>query len=321
MTTLALDRQNDTRTRLVAVLAVAFAVMLLSCDRPSPDKSTPHTAVSTLKGPTYRVGYMICNSEQDTLRRFRPLTAYLSQKLGVKLEAVAIDTVDYLKHVDELHFTHTNSLLYINMHRFHGVEIVAAERSEPGKLRAAGAVVALKKRGFKTLTDLAGKKMVFGPSLGPISYMTQMDLLQKAGVDPDDDLAFYSIPSGSFKHEKVVYGVLFEKYDAGAVPLRDLNRMVASGKIQRDDFQVLATGEPILYCNFASTQKVDDALAKRFQSALVGVNHESTAKVDGETVKVLARAEIDGFEVVKDAAFKPVRDMARRTNMPPYQKY
>jgi phosphonate transport system substrate-binding protein len=264
---------------------------------------------------------MICNSEEETLRRFRPLTAYLSGKLGVEFEAVAIDTVDFMKHLKDLDFTHTNSLLYIMMHRFHGVEIVAAEKSGSLGARTRGAILTLKKSGLKSLKDLKDKTMIFGPALGPVSFMSQIDLLQRAGIDPEDDLASYEIPAGSFKHEKVVYGVLYGKYSAGAVPILDYERMAEQRRIDPEDFRVLALGDPILYCNFARTQGVNDKLAKRFRTALINLTKDTTAEVDGEVVKVWENARIDGYEIVEDTDFDDVGQVARRTNMPPYQKF
>ena len=32
--------------------------------------------------PTYKIGYMICNSELETLERFIPFSKYLGDKLG-----------------------------------------------------------------------------------------------------------------------------------------------------------------------------------------------------------------------------------------------
>ena len=66
---------------------------------------------------------------------------------------------------------------------------------------------------------------------------------------------------------------------------------------------------------------MDDSLATRFQQALINVNDSTTAEVDGEVVRVLRRAEVDGFEVVQNSDFDNVRAMAKRTNMPPYQRY
>jgi len=292
----------------LAILIIFFAV---SCSE--------HSSVENKR--TYRIGYMICNSEYETLHRFRPLTAYLGKKLGVNLEAVAIDTVDFTKEADKLDFTHTNSLLYIIMNRNHGVEILAAEKAGSLGARSKGAIVALKKSDIKNLKDLRGKTMVFGPMLGPTAYMTQLDIMLKNGMDPDNDLALYSIPSGTYKHEKVIYGVLFGKYDAGAVPLLDFERMAKDGRIEQQDFIILAEGDIIPYCNFGVTQKVDDFISRKFKKALLDIKKDDTIGIDGEIVKVLDRAQIDGYEDIKDKDFDVVREMAKRTNMPPYQKY
>ncbi|MGE5300164.1 MAG: phosphate/phosphite/phosphonate ABC transporter substrate-binding protein [Acidobacteriota bacterium] len=297
-----------TRRQLVALLLL---FPLLSCSAPSAKQEKK----------TYRIGYMICNSEQETLHRFRPLTAYLSKKLGVKFDMVAIDTVDFVKQVDTLDFTHTNSLLYIIMNRNHGVEVLAAEKSGPLGARSQGVIIALKKSGLKIIGDLKGKTMLFGPSLGPTAYMSQLDLMIKGGVDPENDLAFYSIPAGSFKHEKVIYGVLFGKYDVGAVPMTDFERMAEDGRIDRNDFTVIAEGQPIPYCTFGVTQRVDDGLAQKVKKALLDLRKDDTVDVDGQVVRVLEQANVDGYEDIKDRDYDSVRDMAKRTNMPPYQRY
>lgn len=96
-------------------------VLLVSCSSAKQEKELP----------TYKIGFMICNSEQETLDRFVPFTAYLSKKLGVNFEPIAIDTINFTKEIDNLDFTHTNSLLYIILKRFHGVDILAAEKKAP----------------------------------------------------------------------------------------------------------------------------------------------------------------------------------------------
>jgi phosphonate transport system substrate-binding protein len=292
--------------------AIIFLILVtVSCDR----------SARTGMPRTYRIGYMICNSEQETLDRFKPLTAYLSRKLGVQFEIKAIDTTDFTREVANLDFTHTNSLLYIIMNRNHGVEILTAERAGSLGSRAKGLIIAMKKSGIREVRELKGKSMVFGPMLGPTSYMAQLDLLLKSGIDPENDLSGYAIPPGSFKHEKVIYGVMMGKYDAGAAPLLDFERMADDGRIEREDFTILAEGEPIPYCNFAVTQKVDDGLARRFKQALLALRKDDTVEVDGQVVRILDQAQVDGYDDVSDSDFNVVREMARRTNMPPYQRY
>ena len=305
------DVARDGNMTLRLFISSFVLLFVLSCGSPS----------AKLENRTYKIGYMICNSEQETLHRFRPLTAYLSKKMGVPFEAIAIDTVDFTKQVDKLDFTHTNSLLYVIMNRNHGVGILAAEKSGSLGARARGLIITLKKSGIQTVKGLKGKSMVFGPVLGPTSYMAQLDVLLSNGIDPENDLSFYAIPPGSYKHEKVIYGVLFGKFDAGAAPLLDFERMVKDGRIDGNDFLVLAEGEPIPYCNFGVAQKVDDAFAKRFKQVLLSLKKEDTIEIDGEVVNVLDRAQIDGYTDVQDKDFDAVREMAKRTNMPPYQRF
>ena len=294
--------------RFFAVLIISLLVV--SCSPQAADKR-----------PTYRIGYMICNSEKETLDRFLPLTKYLGEKLGVNFEPVAIDTNDFMKEVDNLDFTHTNSLLYIMMQRFNGVDILAAEKRGSWGSRSQGIILALKKSNIATIADLKGKSMIFGPMLAPTGFMSQVDMLEQNGIDPENDLALYTIPPGSFKHEKVIYGVMFEKYDAGAIPIFDFETMAEEGRIDPEDFTIVAKAPAIPYCNFGVSQRVDEQFAARFKSAVIALTKEDTVEFNGEQVSVLGRTLSDGYEDIKDSDFDIVREMAKRTNMPPYQEF
>jgi phosphonate transport system substrate-binding protein len=296
---------------VVSLLVLVLFAFIGGCKRPG-DRSNSRT---------YRIGYMICNSRQETLERFRPLTAYLSEKLGVRMETVPVDTVDFTREVEGLDFTHTNSLLYIILNRFYGVTALTADRQGSLGYRSTGLIAVRADSDIRSIADLKDKTMVFGPMLSPMSYLIQYDLMLRAGLNPDEDLAFYTIPRGSYKHEKVIYSVMFGRYDAGAFALLDFERMVNSGRIRKDDFRIIARGEPIPYCTFGYTQRVDDAFAERFREELLRIGPDTTVEIDGEVVKVLKRAGLDGFAPVDDTEYDPVRQMARRTNMPPYQKY
>ncbi|MFN2365099.1 MAG: phosphate/phosphite/phosphonate ABC transporter substrate-binding protein [Desulfurivibrionaceae bacterium] len=271
--------------------------------------------------PTYKIGYMICNSEKETLERFIPFSKYMGDKLGVNFEIIAIDTINFSREIDKLDFVHINSLLYIMLNRFNGVEVLAAE--EKGSLghKSQGIILTRKDSGITKLGDLKGKTMIFGPMLAPTGFMAQVDLLQQAGVDPEQDLAFYTIPPGSFKHEKVIYGVFFNKYDAGSIPIDDLEIMVADNRVAMEDFNIIAKNEAIPYCNFAVTQRIDESLARKFKEVVLAISEDDKVEIDGETIKVLDRALVSGFVDINDGDFDIVREMAKRTNMPPYQKY
>jgi phosphonate transport system substrate-binding protein len=236
---------------------------------------------------------------------------------------VTIDTIDFETAVrdEKLEFTHTNSLLYIILNKNYGVEVLAGDRRGIHGYRSTGAILVTRDSPIKTIADLKGKRMVFGPMLAPTGYLSQYYMMLKNGFDPETGLAFYTIPQGSFKHEKVVYSLLFGAFDAAAVPMLDFESMAQEGKINPDDFRVIAEGEPIPYCTLAVAENVDDGLARAVKDALLSLKPEDTVEVDGERVKVLKSAMLDGFADAKDSDYDPVREMAKKCNMPPYQKF
>jgi len=320
-----------THARYLLILAALGAALLFTaCDHDGRRHRQPAAAGNETTAParppqadlpSYTIGYMICNSEKETNERFRPFTKYLGERLHARFEMKAIDTTKFLSEVDGLDFTHTNSLLYIILNRFHGVDILAKEVKDSLGSRSQGVIITLKDSPINSIADLKGKTVLFGPTLAPTGFMSQVDLMLQNGIDPDRDLAFYTVPRGSFKHEKVVYGVLFERYDAGALPIADIENMAADNRISLDDFKIIAKAPPIPYCNFGATQRVDDAFARKFKEAVLAITPETTVRYDGEEVKVLKRALVDGYEDATDADFDIVREMAKRTNMPPYQKF
>ncbi len=273
--------------------------------------------------PKMRIGYMNCNSEAETRARFGPLNEYLSQKLGIDFELVSVDTQEFAErfHKGEFDFTHTNSLLYIILREQKNLRLLATEKRGQYGPRTAGTLISRKDSGIKTLADLKGKYLLFGPQLAPSGFLAQYDLMLQAGINPEQDLAYYGIPRGSFKHEKVVYGVYFGKYDVAAAPALDLELMIRDGKITADDFNIIAQSEIFPYCTFGAARQIPDELAEKFRLLLLDLTPESTVTYQGETVKVLDSAWIDGFAQLEDADYDPIRRMAKNANMPPYQEF
>lgn len=270
-----------------------------------------------------RIGYMICNSIPETKARFEPLTAYLSEKTGKKFESVLVNTFDFedLVRDKKVEFTHTNSILYIIFHKEYGVELIATEIRGRYGYRDAGTIIALKESGIKTFEDMRGKTMIFGPALAPFGYMAQYYLMLTNGFDPEEDLTFYAIPWGSFKHEKVIYGVLFGAYDAGAAPRLDLDHMAQDGKINMDDFQIIAESKPMPYCTVGVMPHVDRNLAQKVKETLLNLRKDETALLGGEVLRILDSAWIEGFVEIDDSEYDSIREQLKRCNMAPYRKY
>lgn len=272
-------------------------------------------------GRVHKVAYMICNSEEETLARFGPLTQYLADATGVPMEPVVVDTIDFEDTLrdSDIEFAHGNSLLYVILRERLGVEVLSGELRGKYGNKSTGVLFVRKDSPIQTIEDLHGKRLAFGPNLAPFGFLAQYDLLERAGIDPEDDLAFYAIPWGAYKHEKVAYGVAFGAYDVGAIPELDLERWEASGLFRADEFRIVARSELAPYCTFMSTKHADEGLKRKFQKALFALRPETTAEWRGERLRVLDRAWIDGFVPVGDGEYDGLRAMAKRANMPPYQ--
>ena len=303
-------RFNLPLSRLVLFSALTSLLLLSGCNA-KPERKV------------MKIGYMICNSEQETMDRFAPLTRYLSDKTGIEFEPVPVDTADFEGRFQKGEFalTHGNSLLYVILRENHGLQLLASEKRGHFGARTAGAIIARKGSGITKLSDIKGKRMVFGPMLAPTGYLAEYDLMLRSGIDPERDLAYYAIPPGSFKHEKLIYAVLYGQFDVAAAPMLDLEMMVKEGKIVADDFVILAQTPPIPYCTFGAAKDTDPKIIAKVRQALMELTPETAVEVSGERVKVLKAAWVDGFEELQDSDFNQIREMAKRVNMPPYAKY
>jgi len=297
------------RRRAVA-LAAAALLALAACGAPGRDAPL-------------RIGFMICNSVDETRDRFAPLAAHLAEQLGRRVEPVWLDTADFDEAVRSKRFDliHTNSYLYAWFHEAYGFRIVAGELRGKDGAYSRGNIIVGRESPVRTLADLKGKRFVFGPAFAPTAYLSPYWLLLEAGIDPEKDLGYYAFPSGSFKHEKAIYAVVNGAFDAGTGPGLDLEVMEAEGKLQPAEYRVIATGPPVPYCVFSASPTVPESTVQAVSKALFAVNRETVATVDGEVLKVLKSAMVQGFVPLAEREFDIIRAMARRCNLPPYAKY
>jgi len=273
-------------------------------------------------GPTFRVGYMICNAPEETRARFAPLTEYLARETGASFVPVYLDTMDVEEAFEkgEIDFVHSNSLLYAILAKRHGAKLVAAERRGAFGAMSAGAVVVRADSPVKTLADLRGKRIMFGPAWAPFGFLSQYAMLLEAGVDPERDLGPYAFPGGTWQHEKIIYSVLYGAYDAGAAPMIDLEEMAAEGKIAPGDLRVVARSELAPYCTFSVASTVSPEWADKVRKALLALDETTTVEIGGEELKVLKAALVDGFDALAEGDYEIIHRWAKRSRLPPYDE-
>ena len=312
----------------IAIL-LALTVLLFGCKQEesqqqgeSADKVSA-AAVHIDESNPVKIGFMICNSPKETTERFAPIAQYLSEKTGRRFNFIIANTFEFedLIRDKKIDFFHGNSMLAITFNEKYAMQYLTVDKRGRNGYKSTGTIIALKSSGIKTYADLKDKKMVFGPALAPFGFMAQYDLMLDNGIDPEEDLAYYAIPWGSAKHDKVIYGVLFGRYDVGAAPRIDVDLMAQDGKINMDDFVIIGESEQMPYCTVAALAHADKDLAAKVKEALLNITYDDTVQMDGEVVKVLKAAWLDGWAEAVDSEYDIMRNKMKKLNMDPYKKF
>jgi phosphonate transport system substrate-binding protein len=297
-----------------------------------------------------KIGFLICNSREETVQRFAAAACYLSEKLGRKIIMIPMHTYQVLDDVQEknIDFFKTNSIVYIQLKEALDINILAGEKRGPLGRFTTGKIISKKGSGIKTIADLKGKKYAFGPMFAPFGYLVQYDLMLRNGINPEEDLEYYAIPWGAYKHDKAIFGVQMGAYDAGSGPDLDLIKMTAEDKIrmgekyteEEQDFNIVAESEPAPYCTFSATKEADPALAQQIKKALLELTPNDLVYMTperlevegvawdtggylrtGEVLNVCKEGLIDGYEEAKDSDYDVLREMMKRVNMAPYATF
>lgn len=296
---------------------LVFAILLLG------------TAAVVAKGflrpplPPLRVAFQVCNSVEENRHRFEPLRAYLERKLGRKVIATHVNTFDFVEMAQRGDFDllQTNSYVYINVRAKLRATLLAREVKQDTGKDTGGLIVVRAGSPIRSIGDLKGRTMAFGPTFSPGGYLTQYHMMLEAGHDPETTLGKYIFMPGAWQHEKVVYAVLFGAVDAGAVKFGDIERMEAEGKVRKADFRVIAESEPVPNCAFFALPHVDETTAGKAREALLRLSTQDFVEVEGERLNVLLRDGVKGYVPASDEEFEVLRRMAKAANLPPYEKF
>lgn len=273
--------------------------------------------------PPLRVAFQVCNSLEENRERFEPLRAWLEKKLGRKVLLSHVNTFDFVEKAQrgEFDILQSNGYIYVNVREKVGAVLLAREVKRDTGKETGGLIVVRADSPVRRIADLAGRKMVFGPVLSPGGYLTQYYTMLAAGFDPEKRLGSYSFLPGAWQHEKVVYQLLYGAADAGAVKFGDLERMEAEGKIRASDFRIVASSEPVPNCTVYALPQVDAKSAAAVREALLSLSPGDFVAVNGERLNVLQRDGVTGYVPAQDGEFDVLRRMAKRANLPPYEKY
>lgn len=232
-------------------------------------------------------------------KRLRPLTRYLSDKLGrpvsLKLSpnmGAAIKEVAS-KQVDLAYLT---PVAYLKAHKKGGAKIIAKTVTK-GKASFQLMIVVKKDSPYKTIADLKGKTFAFGDKRA----LLQRAAVVGAGINMEDFSSYKFIGH----YDNIARAVVNGDFEAGI--LKDTMAFAWQDK----GLRILAESPALPPYNIAAKGDIDDDTLAKLKDAFLSLD-----KSNPEHLKVIKAVDkkYDGFAATSDAEYDVIRKLIKPFN-------
>jgi len=230
-----------------------------------------------------------------TYQLFTPLVDYLSERLNRK---VILETSKSFKefwlNVKQQHYdiVHFNQYHYIVSHQEYGYDVFATNK-EFGKTTLTGAIFVRVDSGYKELSDLRGKTILFGGGRRAMqSYIATTWLLRQAGLQAGDYIEKFSI-----NPPNTLLSTYFKRADASGAGDITLKLDNVRKRIDITQLKILAQTKPLVHLPWATRNTLPDTVKRDLKSIFTSMSNNPTG------LKILKAAKVDGFVPVNDSDF------------------
>ena len=243
-------------------------------------------------------------SPVEAKEKFTPLAAYLTKKLGKKVELKVVSDYEGIlrdmgKGASQFYFI--TPITYIIANKKYGVEVLAKALTE-GKSSYRSVIIAKSDSKINSIKDIKGLKFAFGDLHSVSSYLAPRIMLLDAGIDLKD-LLFYEY-LGS--HEEVVKAVASGKFNAGGV-----TESVAL-KFKDKGIKLIEFSGDLPGFSICISKDVPQKTKTALESALTIL---SDTTPDEASVLHSIYQRYSGFEKASDAEYNHLRSMMARLGM------
>ena len=207
----------------------------------------------------------------EQIRKFTPLSNYLSQQLGMRVEFTPVN--DYPAAVEALvnkrvDLVWLGGFTYVQANRRSGGKIVPlAQREEDTRFQSV--FIAKTDSGIKSLTDLKGKQVSFGSASSTSGHLMPRSFLLQAGVEPERDFRRVAF-SGA--HDATIASVVSGRVDAAALDITVWRKFVEENRVDTKAVDVFYSTPPFFNYNWSVHADMPQALQIRIKNALLGLD-------------------------------------------------
>jgi phosphonate transport system substrate-binding protein len=238
------------------------------------------------------------NPNQATMM-FTPLAEHLAKELNqpVRLK-ISRDYESFMWSLNTGVFdiVHYNQYHYLRSHRDQGYQVLV-RNEERGDDTITGVVIVRSDSGIESVSDLKGKRVIFGGGRGAMmSHIVPKQLLKQGGLAPVDyQTLFARNPPNALI---ATYTGETDAVGSGAVVLKlEMIQKI----MDPSELKVIARGQPLAHLPWAVKQGMSRELSEQVQAILV------TLRTSPEGKSVLAKAGLTGLVATTDSDYEPHR--------------
>ena len=261
------------------------------------------SAVMAQAADTLRVSAIPDEAPTELLRKFKPLGAYLEQRLGMKVQFVPV--ADYPAVVeslasDRLDMAWLGGFTFVQVHLKDPTATPLVQREQDAQFTSKFITANPQ---VKSLADLKGKTFAFGPiSSTSGSLMPRYFMLKNDDIKPED---YFKRISYSGAHDATAAWVQAGKVDAGVLNASVWDKLVASGKVDTRKVKVFATTPTYYDYNWTVRGSLDPVLKEKIKQAFLDLdpaNPEQKAILDLQAASRFIETSPDNYKGTEEAA-------------------
>jgi phosphonate transport system substrate-binding protein len=263
------------------------------------------TCCAAAAGEKIVIAVSPCSDVVLSFEKFHPLIAYLQAETGVEIKLVfpkdAAEFENQIRNKD-IDFAFQDPNMYVKFAPFYDMGTLLKALSPKGGVLQSGAVVARKDSNIKTMKDLVGKSVMFGPKLSASKWVVAKMLFAENGIDIDKDLATYA--NGGCC-EDIVFNVFLKAFDAGVVCDHFLEEHAKKQRelgVNAQELHVIATTRQVPTRVFAARGDLNGDIVAGFNRALLKLDPNNS-----EHARILFSAEVGGFQTARDEDYNDMR--------------
>jgi phosphonate transport system substrate-binding protein len=290
--------------RIGVFVCVSLAIFFcMSCSQQEETVSVKETNTNQVR---FRIGLIPEQNIFSQKKRYEPLAAYLSKKIGMKVELAILSRYGNIidnftdKALDGAFFgSFTGALAHKKMN----LDALTRPEYSNGISSYHGLVFVRKDSGIRNVNDMRGKRFVFVDKATTAGWLLPLYYFKSHSVQ--DYRAFLKETYFAGTHEGAIYDVLDKKADIGAAKNTVFDRLADTDQRVSQELLILAKSPDVPANGLCVRKDLDETLKTKLKQTLLNMdrNDEGREVLKGfGAVRFIATSEADYAPVFEYAA-------------------